>query len=135
PCSVTSRRPTGAQRSIAPSRWPWSAEVVRASEHACRCRCRTDRSPSIWCRRYSTIRKERGSMPDLARREGSLDHFAVPCAVAAAALVVLPDAAKLVFRGRPSSIEAAGKAFGVALPQQACRSAAQGNRTAYWLGP
>ena len=75
-------------------------------------------------------------MSDLAIREGSLDSFAAtPRAISDATLSVLPNAAKLVFRGRPSSIEAAGKAFGIALPREACRFAAMGNRTAYWLGP
>jgi sarcosine oxidase subunit gamma len=75
-------------------------------------------------------------MPDLAKRVGSLDRLAADArSVPAAALAVLPDTAKLVFRGRPSAIDAAGRAFGVALPQAACRFVAKDNRTAYWLGP
>jgi sarcosine oxidase subunit gamma len=54
---------------------------------------------------------------------------------AAARLEVLPEAAKLVFRGRPAAIEAAGRAFGLALPQTPCRFATNGLRTAFWLGP
>ncbi|WP_454629992.1 sarcosine oxidase subunit gamma [Bradyrhizobium cenepequi] len=50
-------------------------------------------------------------------------------------LAVLPDAAKLVFRGRPSSIGAAGEAFGVELPQTVNRFSQAGGRKAYWLGP
>jgi sarcosine oxidase subunit gamma len=53
----------------------------------------------------------------------------------AAAMHVLPDAAKLSFRGRESVLAAAGVAFGVALPRTACRFHAGGNRTACWLGP
>jgi sarcosine oxidase subunit gamma len=53
----------------------------------------------------------------------------------AAAMCVLPDAAKLSFRGSDSSIAAAGVAFGVALPRTACRFHASGDRTACWLGP
>jgi len=75
-------------------------------------------------------------MPDLATRENSLDRLASAArAIPAATLAVLPDAAKLVFRGRPASIDVAGKAFGIALPREACRFTAKGNRTAFWLGP
>lgn len=55
--------------------------------------------------------------------------------ISAARLAVLPDAAKLSFRGRPSCRQAAGQAFGIALPQTACRFSSKGTRTAYWLGP
>jgi len=54
---------------------------------------------------------------------------------AGAALQILPDAAKLIFRGWPEKIEAAGAAFGIALPQAACRFVSKGGRAAYWLGP
>jgi len=40
-----------------------------------------------------------------------------------------------VFRGRQPAIDAAGRAFGVALPQTPCRFTANDNHTAYWLGP
>jgi sarcosine oxidase, subunit gamma len=76
-------------------------------------------------------------MLDLSiRRSNSLmepgrDAASVP----AAALSVLPDAVKLFFRGRPSSFEAAGNAFGIPLPQTACRFYANGSRAVYWLGP
>jgi sarcosine oxidase subunit gamma len=52
-----------------------------------------------------------------------------------AMLAVLPDAAKMSFRGRASAVAAAGTAFGIALPQSACRFATRGNRSALWLGP
>lgn len=52
-----------------------------------------------------------------------------------AELAILPDAAKLVFRGRAGVIAVAGGAFGVELPRAACRFAKAGNRTVYWLGP
>ncbi|MFH0298505.1 sarcosine oxidase subunit gamma family protein [Bradyrhizobium sp. 31Argb] len=52
-----------------------------------------------------------------------------------ASLAVLPDAAKLVFRGRPPSVGAAAEAFGVELPQTANRFSEAGPRKAYWLGP
>jgi len=75
-------------------------------------------------------------MPDLAIREGSLDRLAATSrAIPTATLAVLPNAAKLVFRGRPAAIDAVGLAFGVTLPQEACRFTAEDNRTAYWLGP
>lgn len=50
-------------------------------------------------------------------------------------LLVRPDAAKLLLRGRPSSIGAAGEAFGVELPQTASRFREAAGRKAYWLGP
>jgi sarcosine oxidase subunit gamma len=56
-----------------------------------------------------------------------------PCA--AAELRVLPDAAKFIFRGRRAAIEAAGPAFGLALPDTACRAASTDERAALWLGP
>ena len=75
-------------------------------------------------------------MPDVAKRVGSLDRLAADArATPAAALAVLPDTAKLVFRGRALEIDVAGRAFGVALPQVSCRFVAEDNRTAYWLGP
>jgi sarcosine oxidase subunit gamma len=52
-----------------------------------------------------------------------------------AALKLLPPAAQLVFRGPPGVLAAAGEAFGVALPTNACRAATSGARTALWLGP
>jgi len=52
-----------------------------------------------------------------------------------AMLEVLPDAAKLAFRGRPASLPVAGDAFGIPLPQTACRFSAKANRVVYWLGP
>ena len=75
-------------------------------------------------------------MPDLARRQGSLDDLAAAArAIPAAMLALLPDAAKLVFRGRATAVDAVGPAFGVALPAEACRFATKDGRTAYWLGP
>ena len=53
----------------------------------------------------------------------------------AATLSLLPDAAQLSFRGGASALDAAGTAFGVGLPRQACRFNTRGNRTAYWVGP
>ena len=50
-------------------------------------------------------------------------------------LAVLPDAAKMIFRGREAAIDAVGTAFGVAPSREACRFASQGGRTVYWLGP
>lgn len=53
----------------------------------------------------------------------------------AVAITALPAVGRLVFRGRATAIAAAGTAFGVALPQEACRAARAGNRAALWLGP
>jgi len=46
----------------------------------------------------------------------------------AVAVVRLPRLGRFVFRGRSEAVEAAGGAFGAALPRQACRAA-------LWLGP
>lgn len=56
-------------------------------------------------------------------------------AVSGASLLILPDAAKLIFRGRPAGITKVGAAFGVPLPLEACRFTAEKRRTAFWLGP
>jgi sarcosine oxidase, subunit gamma len=69
------------------------------------------------------------------RRINALAALQDAADILAAKLAVLPDAAKLSFRGRPASLQVAGEAFGIALPQAACRFSAKGNRTAYWLGP
>ena len=70
------------------------------------------------------------------RRTNSLASLSLGAAnIPAAMLEVLPDAAKLVFRGRPASIAVAGRAFGIPLPQTACRFSTRANRAAYWLGP
>lgn len=50
-------------------------------------------------------------------------------------LSILPDAAKFVFRGRPSSWLAMGTAFGVELPQVINRFNGSGDRKVYCLGP
>lgn len=84
-----------------------------------------------------TIPKVSGSMRDSSmRRVNSLAQESVFArTVPLAALELLPDAAKLIFRGRSTAISAAGAAFGLALPDVACRFASNGNRSAYWLGP
>jgi sarcosine oxidase subunit gamma len=53
---------------------------------------------------------------------------------AATKLADAPAAARFILRGT-DAIDAAGKAFGVALPTVPCRSAIVGARTAFWLGP
>lgn len=74
-------------------------------------------------------------MPDLAiTRLNSLRRSPAerPGAVE---MAILPDAAKLIFRGRDAAIDAVGEAFGVTLRREACRFASRDGRTAYWLGP
>jgi sarcosine oxidase subunit gamma len=44
-------------------------------------------------------------------------------------------AARFVFQGGPAARIAAGKAFGVPLPEAACRASVLGERAALWLGP
>jgi sarcosine oxidase, subunit gamma len=51
------------------------------------------------------------------------------------AMVPAPDAARLVFRARDGAVAAAGRAFGIDLPREACRAAATGARAALWMGP
>lgn len=64
---------------------------------------------------------------------GPLAAAGEPCP--AAELRLLPSVAKLIFRGRLEAIVAAGGAFGVALPNIACRAATRDDRAALWLGP
>ena len=46
-----------------------------------------------------------------------------------------PAATRFVFRGASAAQSAAGAAFGVPLPNSACRAATSGGRSALWLGP
>jgi len=46
-----------------------------------------------------------------------------------------PAATRFIFRGAPAAQGAAGAAFGLALPSEACRAATNGSRAALWLGP
>jgi sarcosine oxidase subunit gamma len=73
-------------------------------------------------------------MPETAAiRQGAFDQLAARAA--AVTFTPCPPAARFVFRGRPAGFAAAGDAFGVALPQTACRAATTGGRSALWLGP
>ena len=47
----------------------------------------------------------------------------------------LPPAARFVFQGGRAARETAGRTFGVALPEAACRASTAGGRSALWLGP
>jgi len=47
----------------------------------------------------------------------------------------LPAATRHSLRGGADARAAASRAFGVALPEQACRAATGGGRAALWLGP
>jgi sarcosine oxidase subunit gamma len=55
--------------------------------------------------------------------------------MADANLTDLPPCIRLVLRGRPDAIAAATAPLGFALPQQPCRAAHAGERSALWLGP
>jgi sarcosine oxidase subunit gamma len=73
-------------------------------------------------------------MADLAAlRRGPLDVLRAD-AGAAAALSVAPPRTKLVLRCGSDAIAAAGRAYGVALPD-VCRAATSVTRAALWLGP
>jgi sarcosine oxidase subunit gamma len=50
-------------------------------------------------------------------------------------LRTLAPAARFIFQGGPAARTAAGQAFGVTLPEDACRAIAVGDRAALWLGP
>jgi len=47
----------------------------------------------------------------------------------------MAEFARFVFQGAAAARAAAGRAFGVALPEDACRANAAGERAALWLGP
>ncbi|MGB7904489.1 MAG: sarcosine oxidase subunit gamma family protein [Steroidobacteraceae bacterium] len=44
-------------------------------------------------------------------------------------------ASRFIFRGNAAARVGAGQAFGVVLPEAACRAATDGSRAALWLGP
>jgi sarcosine oxidase subunit gamma len=50
-------------------------------------------------------------------------------------VTLVPSAARLSARGDRTAAEAIGRAFGVPLPREVCRSAEGGRRAALWLGP
>jgi sarcosine oxidase subunit gamma len=52
-----------------------------------------------------------------------------------AELRTLAPAARFILQGGPAARAAAGTAFGVTLPEDACRANAAGERAALWLGP
>lgn len=52
-----------------------------------------------------------------------------------AELRMLAPAARFILQGGPAARAAAGKAFGVTLPEEPCRANAAGERAALWLGP
>jgi sarcosine oxidase subunit gamma len=52
-----------------------------------------------------------------------------------AELRLLAPTARFILQGGPAARRAAGDAFGVALPEDACRANALGHRAALWLGP
>ncbi|HET8690894.1 MAG TPA: sarcosine oxidase subunit gamma family protein [Steroidobacteraceae bacterium] len=47
----------------------------------------------------------------------------------------MADSARFVLQGGPVAREAAGGAFGVPMPEAACRANTGGGRAALWLGP
>jgi sarcosine oxidase subunit gamma len=51
------------------------------------------------------------------------------------AIAALPPASRLVVRGGEAAIPLIGRAFGAALPREACRAATHPPRAALWLGP
>ncbi len=47
----------------------------------------------------------------------------------------LAPAARFILQGGRPARDAAARAFGLALPEEACRAHADGERAALWLGP
>jgi sarcosine oxidase subunit gamma len=47
----------------------------------------------------------------------------------------MAEYARFVFQGEAAARAAAGRAFGVAFPEDACRANSAGERAALWLGP
>lgn len=71
-----------------------------------------------------------------AMRQGPLDLLAGEArARSGVELSLLPPRARFVLRCRPDSVAAAGQAFGVTLPREACRTVVCASRAALWLGP
>jgi sarcosine oxidase subunit gamma len=69
-------------------------------------------------------------------RQGPLDRLAGEARSGSGVdLSPVPPRARFVLRCRPGSVAAAGRAFGVALPGQACRAVVSASRAALWLGP
>jgi sarcosine oxidase subunit gamma len=50
-------------------------------------------------------------------------------------VTTLPPATRFSVRGDDAAVGMIGRAFGVALPREACRAATGGARAALWLGP
>jgi sarcosine oxidase, subunit gamma len=50
-------------------------------------------------------------------------------------LKLLPPASRWVLHGRPAALARAVPAWGVELPERACRAAVAGTRASLWLGP
>jgi sarcosine oxidase subunit gamma len=50
-------------------------------------------------------------------------------------IALFPPASRFIARGGEAAIPLIGRAFGVALPREACRAASQPPRAALWLGP
>ncbi len=58
-----------------------------------------------------------------------------PGAGALVAVGLVPPATRFSFRGGAGAADACGRALGLPLPRDACRSAEAGDRAALWLGP
>lgn len=50
-------------------------------------------------------------------------------------LAILPPATRLAVRADGNAVAVLGEAFGLALPEEACRANTNGARSALWLGP
>ncbi|PWR18066.1 sarcosine oxidase subunit gamma [Zavarzinia compransoris] len=71
----------------------------------------------------------------MPERSSPFDRLEAPPAPGAVLTPRGPAAAFILRVRRPEGIAAAGAAFGLPLPQDACRSAAIGRRSVLWLGP
>src|ERR1700722_15155497 len=94
----------------------------------CTCRCPEETSRSRSLRRFSMIRREKGSMAEAALRRP-------PTASAPEWLKTLPPAARWVLHGGAQARALAAPVGGVAFSEAACRATRSGARATLWLGP
>src|SRR5690606_9063442 len=87
-------------------------------------------------RRCSTIRRENGSMVEiLPLRRASHAGLSLVADERSVRLEGVDGVSRFSVRGEAEAAEKIGRAFGVPLPLEPWRSAANGSRTALWLGP
>lgn len=81
-------------------------------------------TPLVDCTRFGWLAQQR------LKAAGEEDHMGGEVAIS-----LLNPATRLLVRGGEAAIPLIGRAFGVALPRDACRAATHPPRAALWLGP